>query len=267
MTNQTFINKEAILIYLKDYTELKETEAHDWSAVDFRLDLKKALTATVLTPDQRVAVALIYGLGLTFVQARKYIDMKVSELKETLDDALEAIEAVINGYKTDYHAMPPTQTDNLLDWLAGVSEGAVMPLDVPDKVVGSLLDSLAARDPLAKEALKYHQMDTEELAAYVLGIKDSFNIFGKDPYDVENYPSHDTSHAVEDPNRSNSTDFVNSKIHGYDFFRDQDRHHDVGEFIDEEYSRSLRSVGKKATKSKSSDNNNGGSGKGVIYAY
>ncbi|MDO7487024.1 hypothetical protein Q5O89_16775 [Peribacillus frigoritolerans] len=239
------INELGVTAMLDQYFSLKEMEIHSWDAVDIRIDFERAVSATILTGEDRLAVALVYGMQLNHREAGKLMGIKPTAIKEHIENVLETVEAVLNGYRTTFHKQQPSQATNLEEWIEGVREGSTMPYDIPSKVTTALLTYLEGnRDKLAKETLRQRVEGNED-------IKDNFNIMGKDEYDVENYPFHQTSAMIEDPSRKR--DYNGGKSDGPDYFHDQDRQNGVAYDDFAGVSKALKPMGKKAVKGGSSD--------------
>jgi hypothetical protein len=253
------INQAGVNAVFEEYFGLKESELHDWNSVNVRIDFEKALTSTLLTSDERLAVALVFGMGLNHREAGKLMKLKPTEIKGHIDIVIETMEAVLNGYRTTYHETTASKAVNLTEWIAGVRNGLTFPFDIPRAVNTSLLLHLKDnRDKLAAETLRQRAKGNQD-------IRDRWNIDGNAPYDVINYPFHKTSDKIENPMRDR--DYKDGLTDGYDHFADQDKYNKImlDDFIT--HSKALKPMGKKAIKGKSSDDAIAGSQsvKGWVY--
>jgi hypothetical protein len=233
----------------ESYYELKEMGLSNWQAVDIILDFEKALSATIMTAESRVMVGLVYGFGLTIIQASKLASIKMIEGKEALDEALEVVEACLNGYDTTFfHKTTESTATNLDEWLAGVRSGQTLALDIPPAVMDNMFNYLISIG------------DKKALA--IINPKPSDNEEEEEPFG--GYPFYNTSSAIEDPNRKGE----------YNPFRDKDhfRNQDKGRVIyydglnEPDAILSLKSTGTRKMKGKDSEDfQNIKSGRANIY--
>jgi hypothetical protein len=221
----------------ESYYELKEMGLSNWQAVDIILDFEKALSATIMTAESRVMVGLVYGFGLTIMQASKLAGIKMSEAKEALDEALEVVEACLNGYDTTFfHKTTDSTAINLDEWLAGVRSGQTLALDIPPAVMDNMFNYLIS-----------------------IGDKKILAIINPKPQEEEEeeepfggYPFHPTSASIEDPNRKGSFNRYKDK----DYFVIQDKRNNVvslDSIKDPDALISLKTTGKRKSKGDGED--------------
>jgi hypothetical protein len=238
--------KEGVIAFFKEYRSVKEKcmYSYDVHALDLLTIFEQALMSDALHPDERVAVALIYGLELTYVQTKKIMGLKLTELRKIVDNAFETIEAVLNGYKHKSKNPKPSKARNINEYIQEILAAKILIFDINDEVFHSLLHMTREKDDKADASLMQFSSGNEE-------IKDKFNIYGTHEYDVANY-----THFATSP-RSNE----------YDYFRSQDKHFEVQatETIDH-LSKGLTIKGRRTVKqTKRDETSNGGNGKGFIY--
>lgn len=142
-----------------NFSILKTVKSHQWlkdrqdeSSATICLDLDDALKATILTPEERQLLALVYYAELSHRHAAKLIGLQTSNVEEVLASALEKLEAVLMGYRCprETHDLKRTYGD-LSGWLQAVGDGKASIHEVPP----SFLNWAALNgDRLAQETLR-----------------------------------------------------------------------------------------------------------------
>lgn len=251
-------NVEGIGVMLEDYYVLKGMEAHDWEAVNIRIDLEMALNSNDLSADMREVLGLRFACQYNKIQISKLTGIKGSKIQALIDDAIEIIECVMNGIERTYKNKPvPSTATTLEEYRQEVREGLVNIFDVTSHVFTDILNQTAKKDKQAQEVLRQREEGAPQ------NIIDE--IMGNIPYNVEIWNFYQTSPMVEGAMREG--EFINSLQSGYDAFRDSDRHHKVSGSEDNfaTYSKSLRATGKKKNKSDTNDNGDYIGTKGNVY--
>lgn len=207
-------SKQGVLSFLNDYRHIIEmgTYSYDVDALDLRLTFEQALMSDALLENERIVLALIYGLELNFVQASKIMGIPTSQAKELIADAVETIEAVLNGYTTYTHVPSSSTAKSLEGYIAEVRAGKILIYDINECVTSSLLHHLAGkRDKLAKETIR------QQIEGIVLtGDNGLYAVMGWQPYSLEQYPYYDTAPSIE------SADIEKHDRREYDYFKDRD---------------------------------------------
>lgn len=249
------INQKGINMLLDDYWNILEkgTYSYDPSVIFLRADYERALRSSLLSPLGRVSLSLVYGMQLTLVQVSKLIKVKVSEIKNEIEESKEILEAVMNGYRAEIVPKRKSKATNLNEWMDEIRTGAVLMYDIPNKVNTSFLQYLAEnRDTLAKETLR------QKVEGMPKEIHDE--IFGNQEYNHENYPFHDTAESIENPMRK--WEFRTGE---YDYFRKHDAYYSVAISDDlSKLSKGLHSVGRRTVTNVLEDRKNS-NGKGLVF--
>lgn len=231
------------------YFELSEMALSSWSSVDIKIDFEQALTATIMTPESRLMVGLVYGFNLTLLQASKLAGIKLSEAKEALDYAHEVIEAVLNGYDTTFfNKTVPSTANNLDEWIQDVRAGRCLPFDIPEVVMSNMFHYLV--DKKDKLVLAIKSAKTNNDPDEDIDVNDNPD---------NGYPFYQTSEKIENPNRRGNFNAFSD----YDYFREQDRKRVVYSDDIDSYSKGIRVTGKKKTKG--DGDNDYKIGRGNIY--
>lgn len=240
-------NKEGVTQLLLQYHTMLELKQWDWNAVDLLADFEKALTSTELSGDSRVLLGLTFGFG--FFDARKMIltnltGKKNSQIDELIDDGLEVIEAVLNGYNTTYHNINPSNATSLEQWMNEVHSGETTIFDVPNAVKQDMLQLLSENDDsLAAETIRQQVEGPDQT--------EMDDIMGNFPYDPERYPFYDTSEMIENPSRK--SEFRTALLDGYDYFRHLDSKLGIVEGDFNYISKAMKATGKKKAKGETID--------------
>jgi hypothetical protein len=219
------------------------------------------MTAYILEPEMRVALALRYGLQLDkFPQMKRISGLDVKDIKASLEEAVETVEAVVNGFKTAFKKTKPSQATTVEQWLAEVAEGITHIFDVPDDVITNLLE-LSTKDKQAQETLRQRIE-----GAPLLGENGLFDIMGYFDYDYTRYPFFVTSPEKESPNRRQN-EYVRQRD-GYDYFAKKDEgevFYDADDFA--HIAKGAKITGKRTVSNGPKDDENGGqfNGKGSVY--
>lgn len=218
-------NEAGIKLMLESYYEL----VNDISTIDIKIDLDRALCCSILTPNQRVILMHIYSFQLNILQTAKLLKRSILSVKNELDEAFQVLEAVMNGYKTKGIQVRKSCARSLNDFTTEVLNGLVHMFDVPRIVIKELL----------------YKLETEQndiLAAAKVKSKTNY-IKNYGPINIEDYPFHETSAAIESPT-NRKYDPIRD---GYDYFAKQDMNNHVTRGIDFNFPANLKAVGRKKT--------------------
>lgn len=184
----------------------------DAHAIDLKMDFEKALCASVLEPLERCVIAFVYGLQLTFIEASKILKEKISVLKTVCNDAMDKVEAVLNGYVTTYHTTTPSKATNIDEWLQELRLGYIMPFDITDAVNTSILQFYAGKgDRLSKDTISQKVEVSPDICEN-----------GNKKYDPEEYTYYKTAESIENPFRTRA-----HKVSDYDYFRNEYKYYNV----------------------------------------
>ena len=241
-------DKAGVIAFFKEYRNIKEMclYSYDSTALDLIICFEKALMSTILSSQERMVIALVYGLELTYLQTKRIMGIRITDVQLLIDNAFEAIEGYLNGFKSTIKQVYPSKARTVNEYLQEVKDAIISPFDVNEDVYKSLLYMTKKSDDKSHETLKQMIKNSENKK-----IKDGFNIYGHDQYDVVNYPFFATS----------------SNPKGYDFFRNQDKHFGV-QATDKIENHALGLIPKGIRKSKQvklDNDSNGGNGRGFIY--
>lgn len=247
MEDEFSISKEGVAQIFIQYHTLVELKTWDWNCVDLMLDFDKAITSKHMSGDSRVILGLMFAFGI--FDARRTILVKLSgkknsQMDDAIDEGLEVVEAVLNGYQTEHHNIKPSQATTLKQWMDELYEGSTGIFDVPTAVKQEMLKLLSENDDLlAEETLKQQEEGVPQ------EITD--DIMGDFPYDPERYPFYDTSEMIENPNRK--AEFRTALLDGYDYFRYIDTKMGIVEGDFSYISKGMKSNGKKKNKGETID--------------
>lgn len=249
------ITSDGVNLLLEDYWSILEmgTYSYDPSVIFIRADFERALRSSHLSPIGRLSLALVYGMQLSLQQASKLIGIKVSDVKNEIEEAKEVMEAVMNGYLSTIYQKKTSETTNLTDWIQEIMKGSISIYDIPDEVFTSLLHYLAEnRDKLAKETLRQKR---EGMPIDIYNEK-----FGIAEYDSENYPFYDTAETIENPFR-----FREYRTGDIDYFKRHDRYYGVAFPKDfSKMSKGLTVTGRRTLINVKEEDKNS-NGKGLVY--
>lgn len=199
-------DKAGVMAFFKEYRKIKEMclYSYDSNALDLLVCFEEALMSNALNPQERIVIALIYGLELTYLQAKRILGIRISDVQLLVDNAFESVQAVLNGFKAKIHAIYPSKAMDINGYIEEVKNGIISPFDVNENVYQSLLEMTKKSDDKSFETMKQKVKKSKE-------IKDQFNVYGHEQYDVVNYPFFATSFNVFQ----------------YDHFRSKDKHFGV----------------------------------------
>lgn len=201
---------------LKTYNLFEETDPN-CNLLDLKADLDRALESNALDSTMRKALACEYALEVSLLQGAKLVGVSLREYREALDDALETLEAVLNGYKSKRLRVGKPKALNYTEYLDEVGAGTISIYSITIQVRHSLLHFLSKKgDTLSRIALGHTVTEDKDIAKQWLDLDDD---------EGEEYPFYVTSSAIEDPNRTH--DYVDWKVSGDDGFRQQDRNRGV----------------------------------------
>ncbi|MCU5020524.1 hypothetical protein OCD65_27995 [Bacillus paranthracis] len=214
--------KEKIDSILKEYHYFLEVDLKDGQLVQVKADIDRALESNVLEAEHRKVLACEYALELNIMQGAKMSGLKVKEYREALDEALESLEAVLNGYKSEKLPTRVSQATDYTEYIQEVAEGVVSIFDMNASVINSLLHFLAKRgDALSKYKLGHAVTEDRETPRAFVDLEEE---------DSDPYPFYKTSSAIEDPMRK--ADYVDWRVSGEDYFRKQDKNRGVVSYGD-----------------------------------
>lgn len=216
-------NVEGIKKMLESYYTLN----NGMDSIDIKIDLDRSLCSELLTPQQRITLAFVYAFELNILQTSKLLSCSILTIKETIETALEIIEAVINGYKTKRIKYKPCRSQTLELWINEVRNGTTHIFDIPKDVNVSLL-----------RKLEIEQNDV--LAAVKVKPKPNYRKHIR-PVNLLEYPYHETSRAIESPTGKR----YNPIADGYDYFYKQDTNNHVERNSNFNFPANLTKVGTK----------------------
>ena len=149
-------DKSGVIAFFKEYRNIKEMclYSYDSNALDLLICFEQALMSTALTPNERMVVGLIYGLELTYVQAKRILGLRISDIQMLVDNAFEAVESVLNGFKAKVNKIYPSKAMNVNEYLQEVQDAVISPFDVNENVYNSLLQMTKKSDDKAFQTLK-----------------------------------------------------------------------------------------------------------------
>lgn len=212
-------NKESVIAFMKEYRSIREMGiySYDVNSHDLTIAFEMALMTDVMSSDEREALALVYGLELTYVQASQMMGQKVSDFKGIVDNAFEVVEAVLNGYPSSSLTPSISRATNLNEYIQEVRNGLILPFSINKAVNTSLLHYLAGK----KDVLSIETLKQQAEGAPLEGENGLFDIMGMFPYSYERYPYYATNPSIE------SADMDENKFRAYDYFRSKDAENGV----------------------------------------
>lgn len=177
-------NKEAIRYALENYHMLQQST----ETVDTKADLDFALSSTLLTSRERLALAGMFALELNLLQCNTFLDIAPTEMYELLETAFEKLEAIMNGYQSPAnHAQEKEKSTTLEAYMANVDKGIVSIFDINTNVNLALIELLAllGNDVLAQEFLRqrtdgYVYESLNEYPCHVVASQDDYKNKGND---------------------------------------------------------------------------------------
>lgn len=234
-------NEAGILQMLERYYSL----SNSMTSIDIKIDLDRALSSDLLSGSQRITLAFIYAFELNMLQTSKLLSCSILQVKKNIDDSIELLEAIINGYKTKYIKTKTSVAKNLDSWKSEVMSGSINIYDIPANVNSDLL-----------KLLEIEQNDI--LAAVKVNPKTDYKkAIG--PANILDYPYHETSKAIEQP----SGRAYNPISDGYDYFYKQDTNNNVKHFTTFDFPAELKKTGTRKGLIKSKDGIQGA--KNIVY--
>ncbi|EJQ77731.1 hypothetical protein LKL95_27565 [Bacillus cereus] len=206
--------KEMVVKMLEQYKDLELIGAENGDLLQIKMDLDRCFSANIFKGEYKVVIACLYVLGLNMMHTSRLLEMSIKEIKEIHDDALETIEAILNGYKYRRLTIFKSMATDLETYIDEVWMGITNPFDIRNEVYEDLRVFLAEKgDVLSKVALGEVVEDTNKATGF------------EEEEKGEEYPFYQTSPAIEDPMRK--TNFIDWKISGYDHFQTQDRNRKI----------------------------------------
>lgn len=207
---QELYTKEMVVKMLEQYKDLELIGAENGDLLQIKMDLDNCFSANIFKGEYKVVIACLYVLELNMMHTSRILEMSIKEIKEIHDDALETIEAILNGYRYRRLTIFKSMATDLETYIDEVWVGITNPFDIRNEVYEDLRVFLAEKgDVLSKVALGEVVEDTHKATGF------------EEEEKGEEYPFYQVSLAIESPTRTGN--FVDWKRSGYDFFKVQDK--------------------------------------------
>lgn len=206
--------KEMIIKMLGQYKDLELIGAENGDLLQVKIDLDNCFSANIFKGEYKVVIACLYVLELNMMHTSRILEMSIKEIKEIHDDALETIEAILNGYRYRRLTIFKSMATDLETYIDEVWVGITNPFDIRNEVYEDLRVFLAEKgDVLSKVALGEVVEDTHKATGF------------EEEEKGEEYPFYQTSPAIESPTRNGN--FIDWKRSGYDYFKVQDKNRGI----------------------------------------
>lgn len=159
INEEGLVSAETMTIILDSYYALKEESYQSWNAAETLIEFDLALTSTAFTEIQRKVIASHYSLGLNNMQTSKLLKISVRDVKSNLEEAIEVLEAVHNGWESNTVQFTKSKATNLDEYLYEVGAGLTNPFDATTAVMNNLLIYLTTTYEDAAAVETMHQRE------------------------------------------------------------------------------------------------------------
>lgn len=113
--------------------------------VEERIDFERAINSIALTSKQRLIIGCLFGLRLNIEQVVTLFNFGFMELQQELEEASEAIEAVMNGCKQPMLKIKKSEARTVWQYFSELVDGKINIFDINLAVQRDLLMLLAER--------------------------------------------------------------------------------------------------------------------------
>ncbi|CAG7568819.1 Uncharacterised protein [Streptococcus pneumoniae] len=215
LNNNHTYTAETIERILGNYSAIKWGSFTNEALQVVKRDIDRALMSDKLTGTMRKVLAVTYALELNLIQGKKLTGLSLTDFKEAKSDALEVLEACLNGMHYKELKASCAQARGLKQYIEHIEKGIINIFDVSADTQHDVITLLAsAGDTLAKTTLGEHIEDVREATMYA----------EKEDENPHNF--YHTSLDVESPSRNRDFKYMR-KHFGYDYFKDRDKNHKV----------------------------------------
>lgn len=127
-------------------TILEETiELNTNCFVEERIDFERAINSVALTGKQRLIIGCLFGLRLNIEQVVTLFNLGFMELQQELEEAIEIIEAIMNGYKHPMLEIRKSEARTVWQYFSELVDGKINIFDINLAVQRDLLRLLAEK--------------------------------------------------------------------------------------------------------------------------